>query len=228
MYCNVYSGRRGLRPQLSRLAQGALRTTAGSSRAVPVAHPIVAALRPAPRCSAAFTRHYIAPASGIATESTAPRQPRSARNWGNPSRSQEDTPLDNIATLGKPSREAYDNPQFASDDLGNALNLVDLIRRDRDRPNLEKPPAEKHHLRLVPRTGRTVHVSKGVDVARSFKLLAIQVAQNRVRNDFYKQRFHERPGLKRKRLKSERWQARFRRGFKATVARVRELNRQGW
>ncbi|KAI1265255.1 hypothetical protein F5Y18DRAFT_64124 [Xylariaceae sp. FL1019] len=218
-------------PPLSRLAQGALRTPAVSSRAVPIAHPIahpiVAALRPAPRRSATSTRHYVASsASAISINTTAPRQSRSMRDWANPSRSQ-DTTFDDIHSIQKPSREAYDNPDFASDLSNLTLDISDLTPT-RDKPNVEKPPAEKHHLRLVPRTGRTVHVGKGVDVARSFKLLAIQVAQNRVRNDFQKQRFHERPGLKRKRLKSERWQDRFRRGFQATVARVRELNRQGW
>ena len=67
-----------------------------------------------------------------------------------------------------------------------------------------------------------------VDVARSFRLLSVQVAQNKIRRDFQAQRFHERPGLKRKRLKSERWQRRFKKGFKETVRRVNELVKQGW
>lgn len=83
-------------------------------------------------------------------------------------------------------------------------------------------------MRLVPRLGRTVSVSKNVDLARSFKLLGMQVVQNKIRQDFQAQRFHERPGLKRKRLKSERWQRRFRKGFKETVKRVKELTKQGW
>ncbi|KAF3356792.1 hypothetical protein VdG1_06215 [Verticillium dahliae VDG1] len=42
------------------------------------------------------------------------------------------------------------------------------------------------------------------------------------------QKRHERPGLKRKRLRSERWRARFKIGFAATVSRVQELRNQGW
>jgi len=49
-----------------------------------------------------------------------------------------------------------------------------------------------------------------------------------VKADFAYQRYHERGGLKRKRLRRERWRKRFSEGFKATIARVRELTRQGW
>jgi hypothetical protein len=54
------------------------------------------------------------------------------------------------------------------------------------------------------------------------------MARNSVRRDFNKQKFHERPGLKRKRLKSERWRARFKTEFAATCKRVTELTRKGW
>lgn len=93
----------------------------------------------------------------------------------------------------------------------------------------EDPLRPKRNLiRCVPRTGRTTYVSKGADVSRAFKLTEIQCYTNRVRMDSNKQRFHERPGLKRKRLKSERWQRKFKAGFKATCARVQELRKQGW
>jgi small subunit ribosomal protein MRP21 len=52
------------------------------------------------------------------------------------------------------------------------------------------------------------------------------VSRNRIRADFNRQRFHERGGLKRKRLASERW--RFKEGFQRTVTRVQELRRKGW
>jgi predicted transcriptional regulator len=54
------------------------------------------------------------------------------------------------------------------------------------------------------------------------------MARNRVKRDFQMQRFHERGGLKRKRLKSERWRARFKIGFDATCKRVTELTKKGW
>ncbi|KAI1081686.1 hypothetical protein F5B20DRAFT_52609 [Whalleya microplaca] len=83
-------------------------------------------------------------------------------------------------------------------------------------------------LRLVPRTGRTVHITRNVDLGRSLKLLSAQLTQNRVKSDFIKQKFHERPGLKRKRLKGERAKRRFKRGFIAAIDRVKELTKQGW
>ncbi|KAL9095315.1 MAG: hypothetical protein Q9165_002572 [Trypethelium subeluteriae] len=85
-------------------------------------------------------------------------------------------------------------------------------------------------MRLGPQAGRSVNVDarKNMDVGKAFRQLEILVARNRIRADFAKQRFHERPGLKRKRLKSERWRKRFKVAFKATIARVKELKRKGW
>ncbi|KAK4125618.1 hypothetical protein N657DRAFT_613634 [Parathielavia appendiculata] len=83
-------------------------------------------------------------------------------------------------------------------------------------------------LRLRPSTGRTIHVKGHVDVARGFRLLQRAVAQNGIKRDVFLARAHERPALKRKRQKRERWQARFKNGFKATIARVMELKGQGW
>jgi small subunit ribosomal protein MRP21 len=83
-------------------------------------------------------------------------------------------------------------------------------------------------LKLNPSTGRTVSISGGVDVGRGFRLLEMSCARNRVRGDANKQRFHERGGIKRKRLRRERWRKRFMEGFKATVMRVKQLKKQGW
>lgn len=88
--------------------------------------------------------------------------------------------------------------------------------------------APKVALRLTPKTGRTVSIGAGVDVGRGFRLLEQSVARNKVRRDFTMQRYHERPGLKRKRLRKERWRKRFMEGFKATLDRVKEMKRQGW
>ncbi|KAI1109540.1 hypothetical protein F5Y14DRAFT_23184 [Nemania sp. NC0429] len=166
-------------------------------------------------------------------------------NWSSPSRVTRPV-ADNIADINiqKPNRSSYDiifgdqkdgdkkdrgkddedQLDYASDVL--SLDIAD-IQPNRG-PKTMPPIAPRVHLRTVPRTGRTVHVKANVDVARSFKLLAMQVAANSMRKDFRQQRFHERPGLKRKRLRSERWQARFKKGFRATCARVRELTTQGW
>lgn len=85
-------------------------------------------------------------------------------------------------------------------------------------------------VRSRPAVGRAIEVipERGVDVARALRILNISCNHNRVKQDLSRQRFHERPGLKRKRLKSERWRKMFKQSFKATVMRVREMRRKGW
>jgi small subunit ribosomal protein MRP21 len=85
-------------------------------------------------------------------------------------------------------------------------------------------------LALSPTIGRKVYINKekGFDVARAFRSMEIMVARNGVRRDFNKQRFHERGGTKRKRLKGERWRRNFKEGFRAVVRRVLRMRRQGW
>ncbi|TAQ83429.1 hypothetical protein B7494_g8249 [Chlorociboria aeruginascens] len=91
------------------------------------------------------------------------------------------------------------------------------------------PSTERVPLRLDARLGRTVTVDgRNVDLGRGIRLLEMSCSRNRVRYEFNKQRFHERGGLKRKRLRRERWRKRFMDGFKATVGRVRQLKNQGW
>jgi ribosomal protein S21 len=102
---------------------------------------------------------------------------------------------------------------------------MDFFNKKNNIPTTRRP-VEMRNLR--PSTGRTVERTGTVDVARAFALLQQACGKNKVARDFTKQRFHERPGLKRKRLKSERWRARFKLGFRATVQRVQELRAQGW
>ncbi|KAL2165741.1 hypothetical protein VTG60DRAFT_3927 [Thermothelomyces hinnuleus] len=83
-------------------------------------------------------------------------------------------------------------------------------------------------LRLRPSTGRTIQIKGNVDLARGFRLLQRAVSQNKIKAHVRLTRFHERPALKRKRLKRERWQERFKHGFRATINRVMELKAQGW
>lgn len=114
-------------------------------------------------------------------------------------------------------------------DLGvsqyHAPDIKDF-RSTREGMGYEKPVDVKYRLRPV--VGRTVNLQTGVDVARAMALLNMKCAINKVRIDANHQRFHERPGLKRKRLHSQRWRVRFREGFKATCSRVRSLAKQGW
>lgn len=90
------------------------------------------------------------------------------------------------------------------------------------------PSIPKVPLRLRPSTGRTVAIEGNVDVARGLKMLEQSCARNKIRSMATKQRFHERPGLMKKRLKRTRWRVRFMEGFRATVGRVKELRDQGW
>lgn len=107
-------------------------------------------------------------------------------------------------------------------DIAGSLNP-----RGRSGPPPTPQPAP---MKLGPTLGRTVYVDnqRGIDVARAFRSMEIQVARNQVRKDFNRQRFHERGGTKRKRLHSERWRRRFKLGFQATVKRVLKMRKQGW
>jgi len=95
-----------------------------------------------------------------------------------------------------------------------------------------KPPPSKDigELRLNSRTGLTLDVDprNASDLGVKLRRLNATVGRNKVPQDFRKQRFHERPGLKRKRLKSVRWRRRFAAGFQKAVSRVQELRRKGW
>ena len=112
-------------------------------------------------------------------------------------------------------------PSSFSDDMYRALQQ-----------NTTPRPAKraKRTVRSRPAVGRTVEVlpDRGVDVGRALRNLDITCAVNKVRQDQSRQRFHERPGMKRKRLKSERWRKMFKQSFRATVFRVMEMRRKGW
>ena len=88
-------------------------------------------------------------------------------------------------------------------------------------------PRNTATIRSRPSLGRSVDVGP-TGVARALQVLAYQLRDNNVRNDQRRQRFHERPGLKRKRLKSERWRKRFMIAFKATLKKVNEMRSKGW
>ena len=98
--------------------------------------------------------------------------------------------------------------------------------------NIKLKPAvrAKRTIRSRPTVGRTIEVYQegGQHVAGALKKLEILCSVNKIRSDQFRQRFHERPGLKRKRLKSERWRRLFKASFKVTVARVQEMRKKGW
>jgi len=83
-------------------------------------------------------------------------------------------------------------------------------------------------MKLNPSTGRSVAIHAQVDLGRGVRLLEMSCSRNKVRADSNSQRFYERGGTKRKRLRMMRWRKRFLEGFKATVGRVKQLRNQGW
>ncbi|MCJ1485822.1 hypothetical protein MMC06_005997 [Schaereria dolodes] len=114
-----------------------------------------------------------------------------------------------------------DAPSNFSQDM---RNVNSEIQRRKFR---QLPPAP---VRLDAFIGRSMEVdpAKGVDLARGLKKLEIKCSLNSVRQDVTQQRYHERGGLKRKRLKRERWRKRFMLGFKSVVTKVKDMKKRGW
>lgn len=124
--------------------------------------------------------------------------------------------------IKKPDMSAYEDDDIFAPEID--FSTGELTKSPKEaRPELSRPP-----MRLIPRTGRTIRVGKTVDVARAFTLLQNSVNANRVKSDSFQQKYHERRGLKRKRLERERWQKKFKTGFKSCVRRVKQLTKQGW
>ena len=153
-----------------------------------------------------------------------------------PDSSQTATPASPAATLN--NRYASDKPaQWAawssydfnkrtgqsaagnssSFDKYNEINSIEFNQKSRELP-----------FPLKPEAGRTTYVSNRTDVASAFRLCNVTLSLNRTRNYWNKQRFHERPGLRRKRLASQTWRRKFRTCMVTTVKRVKDLARQGW
>lgn len=137
---------------------------------------------------------------------------------------------DFLAEFGKPSpRRAGNHPSKM--DVDGILQSLDPQNRTGNVP--PPPPApyeEPKPMKLGPEVGRTIHVdmAKNMDVGRAFRTLEMTCARNSVRRDMMKQRYHERPGMKRKRLKSERWRRNFKQNFQGVVQLVQKMKRQGW
>lgn len=147
------------------------------------------------------------------------------RQWG-AQRAQQGSPglSRGPAVSQQPMAPAGGEPNDKSD--FSVENFLQTIRSH----NLSIPdrPEKKFPYKLDPSLGRSVLVSQGMDIQRAIGVLKSINLRNNVRLDSVKQRFHERPGLKRKRLKSERWRAQFKTGFQSIIKRVLDLHRQGW
>ncbi len=123
----------------------------------------------------------------------------------------------------------YSQMEIPGQSSGAAVDGSESSRSTAPKKTSLKPRAVRT-IQSSPSVGRTVEVvpERGMDLPRALRKLEIRIALNGVRKDQMKQRFHERPGMKRKRLRSERWRARFKRGFKAMVQKVQAMRNKGW
>jgi small subunit ribosomal protein MRP21 len=125
-------------------------------------------------------------------------------------------------------------PKLNFDDMSLPTDMLDpnLSNKPSDAANLATQQQETfaNYPRLNPTYGRTVELdaSRGRDLVRGIGMLGSLVSRNKIKHNMMKQRFHERGGLKRKRLNSERWRARFKKGFVEVTRRVSELTGKGW
>lgn len=112
----------------------------------------------------------------------------------------------------------------------HALNHMMIDRKYPARGREAPPKSELLPLRLNASTGRTISINpnKGVDLLRGLGMLNAIVARNRIRRDTNRQRFHERPGLKRKRLKRARKEARFMTSFLRAKEKIMAMKDKGW
>ncbi|WQF85552.1 Putative small ribosomal subunit protein bS21 [Colletotrichum destructivum] len=128
------------------------------------------------------------------------------------------------------SREKKPDSPFMYDATSDVFDISKIIAMESDEFMKKHYPTGQQEppLRTRPSTGRTIHLGGNIDLPRALKNLDYQCRKNKLKRQWHSQRFHERPGKKRKRLVSERWRARFKEGFQATVQRVQELKNQGW
>lgn len=136
----------------------------------------------------------------------------------------------NRADLYRPEDESRASRQGSIFSRMNLGNDADGVRRASESLERSQPhvPRNTATIKSRPSLGRTVEVNAVRGVAVALQQLEAECRRNNVRVDQRRQRFHERPGMKRKRLKSERWRKRFKIAFKATVQKVQDMRRKGW
>jgi hypothetical protein len=95
-------------------------------------------------------------------------------------------------------------------------------------------PTQRPQIRTKSVVGRTIFIrdrataTSAHSPGQAFRMLNRLTKQQHIKNKYHSQKFHERNGMRKKRLRSERWRARFKKGFKACVTRTLELKKQGW
>ena len=152
-------------------------------------------------------------------------------------RSKIDEELDRLIPMGNSAtnvRKAYQATKRQDGEIASRMKLPSTLPSKNDTLEMLSlrniAPRNKRTVRSRPTVGRTIELdpSKGMDFGRGLRQLGMLCTQNNVRGDLMSQRFHERPGMKRKRLKQQRWRKLFKSGFAATVGRVKEMRRKGW
>lgn len=124
--------------------------------------------------------------------------------------------LDAMNSLNRSGSDVTFNPAGSLSSLIGDVGAFDL------------PPmaSTRKAMELGPNIGRSVLVDKG-DLSKALNGLKTQIRINNVREDSIQQKFHERRGMKKKRMKRERFRKRFKEGFKRMVSIVLEMKRQG-
>ncbi|KAI4252220.1 MAG: hypothetical protein L6R42_008065 [Xanthoria sp. 1 TBL-2021] len=127
---------------------------------------------------------------------------------------------------------AAENKKFRQGSLARGMKMPPRLpeSKQQDILHIQEATRAVATIKSRPSLGRTVEVmpERGLDLGRALRSLEINCAVNNVRGDAQTQRFHERPGMKRKRLHSLRWRRRFKIGFKAVVGKVKAMRRKGW
>ncbi|KAH8172254.1 ribosomal protein s21 domain-containing protein [Sarocladium implicatum] len=142
------------------------------------------------------------------------------------------------ASLAKSaSPYAYDATRSTPSKPSGTTNILSFLNERQSIHNLDvqsSNPLDRPKVRTEAVTGRTIFVknSFGPNTAptgpQAINSLNMLVKKQGIKSKFHYQRFHERRGMKKKRLRMERWRKQFKAGFRETVKRVMELKRQGW
>ncbi|KAI5854142.1 hypothetical protein BZA05DRAFT_393339 [Tricharina praecox] len=194
--------------------------------------------------------------TAISTRPVASLYPRAVRQFGTSAArlADDQNPNANANSSGASSASSASSSASASKTTGsnnatgrgnmwntewlNDLTATTMASTSQYRPQhnnrtaMDSPPLE--HLtssmntklpKMGPTAGRSIIVQ--ADVAQAFMKLRSIISQNKVRQDFHRQKFYEPKGIRRKRLRSERYRVRFKEGFRRMISVVLDMKKKG-